>query len=161
MFGEDLSLSSQLKLVLGYASKIVSNPAYWGSSLFDAAKGFINYYHSGVSRTNYFDFFECNEEVVDTRLESLGWVRPAFRSSWRIGDGTSSFYNLAYLLHQGWCENNVLRSNQVRSGHFSLNHGFDLVNNDNIPDKQMLEWYFGVLDLNPNQMLTMLLKKYD
>ena len=35
-------------------------------------------------------------------------------TSWRIGDGTASLYNLAYYLLAGFTENDVLRSNLIR-----------------------------------------------
>jgi hypothetical protein len=106
------------------------------------------------------DYFEWNEKVVDDRLSQIEWLRPANRSSWRIGDGTSAFYNIAYLLHQGWCENDVLRSNQIRCGHYKLPQIQDLLKIDNAVNIEMLEWYFSILELNPDKYLNMLISRY-
>lgn len=160
LYGEDLPFFSQLKLILGYSQKIILNPSYWGRNLLDAARGFINYYHSGVERTNYFDYFEWNEKLIDQKLYDIGWFKPVGRSSWRIGDGTSAFYNLAYLLHQGWCENDTLRANQVRSGHIQIDESRELLEIDNTINVEMLEWYFSILELDPNKYLNKLIQRY-
>ena len=160
LYGEDLNTIGQLKLLAGYAFKVMSNPSYVNSNLFDAAKGFLNYYNSGVERTNYFDFIQWNEKEVNDKLENIGWMCHADRSTWRIGDGTSSFYNIAYCLGQGWSENDSLRANQVRAGHISVNEAINLAKKDNMPNKEMLEWYFSVLELDPNIYMNSLISNY-
>lgn len=160
LYGEDLSLRGQMRLAAGYGYTLLKNPAYWGLSLVDAAKGFLNYYQSGVTRTNYFDYFEWNELAVDAKLDSLGWQKNTGRSSWRIGDGTSAFYNLAYCLSLGWCENDTLRANQVRRGHIAAHTAEELIARDNSPNKEMMEWYFNMLELDGDRYLRRLLRAY-
>jgi len=160
LYGEDLDTTGQLKLLTGYAFKVMTNPSYVNSNLIDAAKGFLNYYNSGVERTNYFDFIQWNENEVNNKLEKIGWMHHPDRSTWRIGDGTSSFYNVAYCLGQGWSENDSLRANQVRAGHISFNEAVNSAKKDNIPNKEMLEWYFSVLELDPNIHMSSLISHY-
>jgi len=160
-YGEDLPVRQQIRLGLGYSSIIARYPRYWNASLLDAAKGFLNYYRSGVKRLNYFDYFQWDEKVIDSKLDSIGWYRQKDRSSWRIGDGTSAFYNIAYRLELGWNENDIFRSNQVRSGQLTREESAELLKADNIINIEMLEWYFSILKLDINPLMESLVAAYE
>ena len=45
------------------------------------------------------------------------------KTSWRIGDGTASFYNYIYYTIAGFTEHDTFRSNQIREGVISRDQG--------------------------------------
>ena len=54
--------------------------------------------------------------------EYLNWeFDPTTGTSWRIGDGTSPFYNYVYWVYAGFTENDSFRSYQIREGVISPN----------------------------------------
>jgi glutamine---fructose-6-phosphate transaminase (isomerizing) len=55
---------------------------------------------------------------------------------WRIGDGTSAFYNYIYYLVAGFTEHDTFRSNQIREGDISREEALRLVEDENRPRYQ-------------------------
>jgi glucosamine--fructose-6-phosphate aminotransferase (isomerizing) len=144
--------SEKFHLILRYGLEIVKNPKLINSSLLDSILGFKYYFFDSARNIQYFDYEEWNESKVDRFLsERLAWEFHATRSSsWRIGDITTPFYNLAYFSALGFSEFDTLRANQVRNGHISLNTSHQLLKNDNHPDWEGIREYsrcMGVSEL--------------
>ena len=69
-------------------------------------------------------------------------------STWRIGDGTASFYNYIYTLVAGFSENDTFRSNQIREGMIDRETALKLVYEENRPRYNSLKWYIEILGLD-------------
>ena len=74
-------------------------------------------------------------------------------STWRIGDGTASFYNYVYTLIAGFSENDTFRSNQIREGLISREEGLDLIYKENEPRYNSLKWYLNIIGLDFNDVI--------
>jgi len=149
-YGEDLGLSAQLKMILFYVKRGILNPRLINISLPDTAKGFINYYHSNVNITQFYQYHDWDEAYINSTLhENYGWeFADDTSTSWRIGDGTAAFYNLAYYLLAGFTENDVIRSNLIREGKLSRHKALELANNENKPRFPTLKWYCDILNID-------------
>ena len=69
-------------------------------------------------------------------------------STWRIGDGTASFYNYIYYTMAGITENDTFRSNQVREGNITREQALKLSARDNIPQFESIKWYLNTINLS-------------
>ena len=59
-------------------------------------------------------------EIVDTIINKYGWeTSPDTKTTWRIGDGTASFYNYIYQTMAGFTEDDDMLSNMVRENYIS------------------------------------------
>lgn len=154
-YGEDLQMLSQLKMIWFYVKQGLLNPALLNSSLVDTARGFINYYHSNVDIIQFFEYNSWDEGSLNQVLKNeYDWERAEDTpTSWRIGDGTASFYNLAYLCTIGFTENDVLRSNLLREGKITRDAALKLIEEENLPRYPTLKWYFDVLRLDPEMLI--------
>ena len=67
---------------------------------------------------NIFDYISWIEtEVENILINKYDWeTDPGTTSTWRIGDGTTAFYNYIYYVVAGFTENDTFRSNQIREG---------------------------------------------
>jgi hypothetical protein len=74
-------------------------------------------------------------------------------STWRIGDGTSAFYNYIYYTIAGFTENDTFRSNQIREGMISREKALSLVNEENKPRFESIIWYCNTIDINFNKTI--------
>ena len=57
-------------------------------------------------------------------MNTNGKLQLDTKSTWRIGDGTASFYNYVYTLVAGFSENDTFRSNQIREGMINQRKSF-------------------------------------
>ena len=81
-----------------------------------------------------------NEYKWETALDT--------NSTWRIGDGTASFYNYIYTLIVGFSENDTFRSNQIREGIISREEALSFVYDENKPRYNSIKWYLEIIGLN-------------
>lgn len=151
-----LSLQNQLKLFGFVGKNIVKSPGYINQSVFDSLGSFASRYLT--PKPNYyhlFDYFQWNEKVVeDTIINKYGWEKAVdTESTWRIGDGTASFYNYIYTLVAGFCENDTFRSNQIREGMISREDALQLVYKENQPRYNSLKWYIEIVGLDYNMVI--------
>ena len=70
------------------------------------------------------------------------------KSTWRIGDGTASFYNYIYYTIAGFSEIDTFRSNQIREGMISSEEGLRFAEEENFPRYESLKWYLEILGLD-------------
>ena len=146
-----LSKINQVKL-LGYvAGNVMRNPAYLNQSVIDSMGSFVtryiapkkDYYH-------LFDYYRWDEkEITDLISNEYQWERAIDTSStWRIGDGTASFYNYIYFNVAGFSEKDTFRSNQIREGMIDRETALKLVEEENRPRYETMRWYLEIIGLD-------------
>jgi len=134
---------SQMQLVAYYLKQYLLNPAYVNSSLLDTIGAFFSYY---VIEHNYLRFFQYipwdEKEIEDVLLNEYDWeTLSGHNTTWRIGDGTSHFYNYIYYMITGLTENDTFRSNQIREGMITREEALKIVQRDNMPQWESMQWY--------------------
>lgn len=155
-FGEDgrfyhMGMSQQLQMVGHYLRQFYSNRGYINSSLIDTVKAYYAYY---ISEHNYilpYKYHQWNEkEIEETIIKNYNFeLSPDTESSWRIGDGTASFYNYIYYSLAGFSESEPMRSNQIREGQITRDEGLLLSKRDNKPRYESFSWYCETIGLDP------------
>jgi hypothetical protein len=97
-----------------------------------------------------FDYYKWDEnKIKDLILNEYKWEKAIDTdSTWRIGDGTASFYNYVYTTVAGFCENDTFRSNQIREGMISREKALKLIEEENIPRFESLKWYLEIVGLD-------------
>lgn len=144
---------------LRYQSKrlkaMLKNPAYFNSSLWDTLSG--EYYRSFTKKEDYyhvFDYWQWDEQSVENVLDYYNWDRtPDSTCSWRIGDGVAGFYNYVYYSVAGFTEHDTFRSNQIREGQLTREEALKLVEQENAPRYDNLQWFFKVLGIDFNEAI--------
>jgi glucosamine--fructose-6-phosphate aminotransferase (isomerizing) len=133
----------RIQLMAMYALELLRNPRLLNSSLIDSLLGFKYYFFDSAKNIQYFDYEEWNEAKVNAALKSeFGWeFSKTKKSSWRIGDITTPFYNMAYFSSLGFTEFDTLRANQVRAGHLKISEALEYLVEDNSPDYQGIRDY--------------------
>lgn len=116
---DDQKMSNKLKLSSFFLRNFIGNPAYFNSSVFDTLGAFTSRYL--INRKGYlqlFDYIKWDESEIDNLIiNEYNWEKSIDSpSTWRIGDGTSAFYNYIYYTVAGFSEFDTFRSNQVRIG---------------------------------------------
>lgn len=159
-YGEQLALFKQLKLLYFYGKEALLNPALINRSIYDSLKGFLNYYHSNVDVVQFFEYHDWNEKELNSTLsDCYDWeFAEDTPTSWRIGDGTAAFYNLAYYLQLGFTENDVIRSNLIRAGQINRAEALALVEIENQPRFPTLQWYCKIIDIDLEKTLDALFR---
>lgn len=107
-----------------------------------------------------YDYIPWEEnELNDVLLNEYDWeISPDTQSTWRIGDGTAPFYNYIYYCVAGFTENDTLRSNQIREGMLTREEALKLVERDNTPRFDSMQWYFDVIGVDMSEALTVVNK---
>lgn len=156
----DLPLIDKFKLMAYYSRQCLANPRYLNRSLIDGVGGFISSY--GVSHDYHYLHKYClwhEESINQTLMNEYHWeIDQDTPTTWRIGDGTASFYNYIYSSVAGFTENDTLRSNQIREGVLTREDALEKVSLENMPRPTSMQWYaetigfdlqeaIGVIDL--------------
>lgn len=157
---EQLEVGSILRMAGHYAKQYITNPKYINSSIWDTISATASYY---VIPHNYFRLFNYipwdEKEVNDVLINEYNWeIASDTKSTWRIGDGTSPFYNYVYYLVCGFSENDTLRSNQIREGMLTREEALEMVYRDNAPRFESMQWYFDTIGLDMTQALDVVQK---
>ncbi len=151
---ESLPVMDVLKMSGYYLDQFVRDPAYINSSVIDTATATASYY---VIPHNYFRLYEYipwEEESVDRALKEYDWeLAEDTQTTWRIGDGTTPFYNYIYCMVAGFTENDTLRSNQIREGMLDREAALELVYRDNKERFDSMKWYFDVINVDMEDTL--------
>ncbi len=144
------SLTNKLKITLYYLSQYFLNPAYINSSIPDTLFAYASYYFISRDYYNLFKYIPWNEEEIITTLRNdYDWeVAEDTPSTWRIGDGTASFYNYIYYTLAGFTENDTFRSNQIREGMISRDKALELVDRENEPRWESMKWYCNTIGID-------------
>jgi hypothetical protein len=152
-----MTLQDKLKLFKYVGGNFITNPGYLNQSLLDSFGSIISRYFTH-KRDYYhlFDYLKWDEkEVEETIIKEYNWEKAIdTKSTWRIGDGTASFYNYIYTLVAGFSENDTFRSNQVREGMITREEALNLVYEENNPRYNSIKWYLEILNLNYTEVIS-------
>ncbi len=145
-----LSPLNRLRLAFYYARQYAANPAYLNASLWDTLGAFASYYLLPQDYLQLYQYIRWDETTVErTLLDEYDFERaPDTRSTWRIGDGTASFYNYIYYTAAGFCENDTFRSNQIREGLLDRQTALRYVREENRPRLDSLRWYCDTIGID-------------
>ena len=146
-----LSILRQLQLFAGVGKAILTNPAYLNSSIPDTLGSFAS--RTLKPHRDYFhlyDYLLWDEQEIDAVLfDEYNWERAIdTRTTWRIGDGTASFYNYIYYTVAGFSEHDTFRSNQIREGMLTREEGLALVIEENRPRYPTIRWYVDAVHVD-------------
>ncbi len=152
----NLSWPGRLKMASYYAMQFVKNPSYINSSIKDTAFGYFSTY---IKRHNYLYFWYYlpwnEEQIVSTLKNEYNWeIDPVNGLTWRTDDATPAFYNYIYYRVLGFTENDTFRSNQIRENQIDRETALKLVQTENEPRFEALKWYFDVLGINGDKVLS-------
>jgi len=138
------------RLAWHYSRQFATNPGYLNDSLFDTFGGFLSHYLLPHNFLFFFQYIPWEEnKIISTLIDQYDWeLAEDTKSSWRIGDGTTAFYNYIYGTIAGFTENDTFRSNQIREGHITRDQALSLAQEENQPRWQSLAWYCQVLNLD-------------
>ncbi len=157
---EQLPIGSILRMGMHYIGQYATNPRYLNASLLDTARATASYYLIPHHYFRLYSYIPWDERVIDDVLISqYDWeTSPDTKSTWRIGDGTAPFYNYIYYLVAGFSENDTLRSNQVREGMLTREEALRLIERDNRPRFDSMQWYFDAIGLDMAEALKIISK---
>lgn len=124
----------KLRMLWYFAKQYLLNPSYINRSLLDTALSF--YYAYTLNKdayTMFYDYIPWDETtIMDTLKREYNWeTESAEGTTWRIGDGTSAFYNYIYLTLAGFTEHDTFRSSQIRQGILTREQAIGMLANDN------------------------------
>ena len=144
-----LPIVSKLAMIGHYGREYLLNPAYLNTSVPDTLFAYACYYLISRDYLNLFRFVEWKEEeLIGTLREEYDWeLATDTESTWRIGDGTASFYNYIYYTVAGFSENETFRSNQIRQGVITKERALELAARDNQPRWESIKWYLDTIGL--------------
>ena len=146
-----LSIVNQLKLFSFVAKNVIKSPGYINQSILDSLGSFATrYIEPKKDYFHLFDYYKWDENEINGLLdEEYNWETAIDTSTtWRIGDGTASFYNYIYYTVAGFSENDTFRSNQIREGDLTREEGLELINKENFPRYETMRWYFEIIGLD-------------
>jgi hypothetical protein len=144
-----MSVINKLRMLFYYGRNFITNSAYLNSSLIDTMTAYACYYLMNRDYVNIYRYIPWIEEkVVSTIVKEYDWeLAEDTKATWRIGDGTASFYNYIYYTIAGFTENDAIRSNQIREGMVSRNRALSLVKEENRPRFQSIKWYLDTIGM--------------
>ncbi|NDA63518.1 MAG: glucosamine 6-phosphate synthetase [Chitinophagia bacterium] len=152
-----LSIINQLKLFRYVGSNLIRSPGYINQSIFDSLGSFASRYIAPKQDYYHlFDYYRWDEnEINSLLLKEYNWETAIdTQSTWRIGDGTASFYNYIYYTVTGFSENDTFRSNQIREGMLSREEAMGLIESDNLPRYETLRWYLEIIGLDFTEVIS-------
>lgn len=146
-----LSVKNKLKLFGFVGKNVLQSPGYINQSILDSLGSFASRYFTPKNDYYHlFDYTKWDEKLIeDTIINKYDWETAVdTKSTWRIGDGTASFYNYIYTLVAGFSENDTFRSNQIREGMITRERALELVYEENAPRYNSLKWYLEIIGLD-------------
>ena len=146
----NLKTKDKIKLGLYYGKQYLINPGYINTSLFDTLSAYGSYYFTSRDYLFLFKYLKWDERtVVDTLLDEYNWeMAQDTKTSWRIGDGTTSFYNYIYYTVAGFTENDTFCSNQIREGGISRENAIKVAKIRNQPRYESIKWYCDTIGID-------------
>ena len=143
------------KLLAYYGKNFLLNPAYLNRSLFDTFFAFYSTYLRRGEFLYLYRYLEWDEARIAATLgEHYGWESAGdSASTWRIGDGTASFYNFIYHTVAGFSEHDTFRSNQIRRGLITRERALELVREENKPRMESMREYAQLVGFSLDEAL--------
>lgn len=154
-----MSAKRKFNLFSHVGKNITLNPSYINSSLRDTFDSFLSrYLNPRKDYYHFFDFYRWDEkEIEQILLDYYDWeVSKDLKSTWRIGDGTASFYNYIYYTVAGFSEFDTFRSNQIREGMITRDEALELVNDENQPRYDSLRWYLEIVGVDYDKTINII-----
>lgn len=153
-----LDLPGKVKLAAYYAENYLRNPHYINRSVADTLFAFYSTYVNRQDFLYLYKYVEWNEKVIGETLSRLyGWESSGdSASTWRIGDGTASFYNYIYHTVAGFSEHDTFRSNQIRAGLLKREDALRLVEQENQPRYASMKEYASLVGFSLDEALTVI-----
>ena len=144
------SLRNKLKITFYYLLQYLLNPSYMNTSIPDTLFAYASYYLISRDYYNLFKYIPWDEEEIITTLrDEYDWeLADDTVSTWRIGDGTASFYNYIFYTMAGFTENDTFRSNQIREGMITREEALKLVEKENEPRWESIKWYCDTIGID-------------
>jgi len=146
-----LNKKNQIKLIGFYGKNFLLNPAYFNSSILDTIGSFgSRFFYEQEHYFHMFDYMRWDEKKIEnTIMNEYDWETATdTKSTWRIGDGTASFYNYIYYNVAGFSEIDTFRSNQIREGLISRQEAMELAREENRPRYESIRWYLDIIGLH-------------
>jgi glucosamine--fructose-6-phosphate aminotransferase (isomerizing) len=146
-----ISMKNKLKLFSFVGKNMFQSLGYLNGSILDSMGSFASrYVTSKADYYHLFDYMHWDEEHIEkTLFENYDWEKSVdTNSTWRIGDGTASFYNYIYTRVAGFSENDTFRSNQIREGMITRKKALELIYEENNPRYNSLKWYLEILGMD-------------
>ena len=146
-----LSIQNKLKLFSFVGKNVMQSPGYINQSILDSLGSFASrYFTPKADYYHLFDYMTWDEKLIEkTIIDNYNWETSVdTNSTWRIGDGTASFYNYIYTRVAGFSENDTFRSNQIREGMISREEGLKLIYEENKPRYNSLKWYLEIIGMD-------------
>lgn len=144
-----LTMGDKIKLAGYYAGAYLKNPGYINASLLDTAWAYACFYVIRRDYLNIYRFVRWDEHTITrTIIDAYDWETATDTdSTWRIGDGTASFYNYIYYTVAGFSENETFRSNQIREGILTREQAVELARKENEPRWESIHWYLDTIGI--------------
>ena len=145
-----LPVFDRTKLAFYYGRQYLSNPGYINASLYDTLFAFFSYYLQPHNFLNIYQYIQWDEnKIISTLCDLYDWeIAKDTTSTWRIGDGTASFYNYIYYVLAGFTENDTFRSNQIREGMINRDQAMEFIHEGNMPRFESIQWYCDTIGLD-------------
>ncbi|MDY7029833.1 MAG: hypothetical protein SVR04_16190, partial [Spirochaetota bacterium] len=145
-----LPVADKLRMVAFYGRQYLLNPSYINSSIWDTLFAYACYYMIKREYYNLYRYIMWEEDtIVSTLIDEYDWeLATDTKSTWRIGDGTASFYNYIYYTLAGFSEIDTLRSNQVREGILPREEALQLSKEENRPRFESIKWYCEIIGID-------------
>jgi len=146
-----MSLAGHARFWAYVGSNVLRNPALINSSNLDSVGSILSrYLFPQRDYYSFFDYYAWNEqEIEDVITREYDWERAIDTdSTWRIGDGTASFYNYVYFTVAGFSENDTFRSNQIREGLLTREVAMQKLEQENAPRYENIRWYLEIVGLD-------------
>lgn len=155
---EKKTFKDKMDIMGFYLNQAITNPGYFNSSNWDSLMAYFVYFFykwESIPITMLFKYLPWDEEEVNrTLINGYNWeLSSDTPTSWRIGDGTTAFYNYIYHTVAGFTENDCLRSNQINEGVMTRERALKLVNAENQPRFESLKWYFDTIGVDMEQAI--------
>ena len=145
-----LPLASKLHLVAYYLKQYLLNPSYINASIKDTLAAFYCSYVLPDDYVYLYHYIRWDEdEIMKTLRDEYDWEAASdTRATWRIGDGTASFYNYIYFTVAGFTEHDTFRSNQVREGIMTRDEAMQHLREENRPRYESIREYAHLIGLD-------------
>ncbi len=137
-------------MILFYLRHYLTNPKFLNASIPDTVFAYLCYFVIPRDYYNLFRFIPWDEQtVVGTLIDEYDWeVATDTTQTWRIGDGTSAFYNFIYYNVAGFSENDNFFSNQIREGTITREQAMANVAEMNRPRFESIKWYCDTIGID-------------
>ena len=140
----EVGFTKKIQYSFFYLFQFLKNSKYLNSSLLDTFGAYLSFYFIKKDYFSIFDYVEWDEHKVnETLIQKYNWETDPFMptTTWRIGDGSSYFYNYIYYSIVGFTETEFLRSRQIRENKITRDQALDLIKRENKPNFEAIKWY--------------------